>query len=401
MIFTSRLFLIVLLALLVGSPGAHASRLASLYSFCSEPQGTRCLDGKEPSSRLLELNGVLFGATAGGGSKLNGTLFKIATNGTFTTIHTFCQSLYCGDGSRPGNYLTADPKGTIYGVTLNGGQSDGGTIFKMSIEGVFSLVHKFCGQAQCLDGAQPISVLYVNGNLIGTAAAGGSHGSGTAFSIDSGGTLHVLHNFCSEAGCADGISPGPLVRGKDGNFYGTTSAGGKNHAGTVFRMTPAGGVTVLYAFCAENNCADGQQAAGPLVQGANGDFYGTTALQGAHSRGTIFEISPAGVFRALYSFCRTTFCRDGATPTDGLIRAKDGSFYGVASGGGLYYYGVVFHLTAAGSYNILYNFCIEHGCFDGAGPGTSPIFGNDGLLYGVTGAGGDKDNTGTVYRLEP
>src|ERR1700751_781942 len=109
MLLNSRVLLAVLLSLLIGSAGAHVSRLTSLYSFCSEPQGSKCLDGKGPNSRLVDLNGELFGTTSSGGSNLNGTLFRVATNGSFTTLHTFCQRPYCGDGARPGSYLTLGP----------------------------------------------------------------------------------------------------------------------------------------------------------------------------------------------------------------------------------------------------------------------------------------------------
>lgn len=397
-----RLFPVVLLALLIGSSSAAASRLTTLHNFCSEIQGTRCLDGKTPVSRLVDVNGELYGTASAGGLTLLGTLFRVSTSGSFTTLHTFCQEKQCPDGSHPGNYLARGPYDTVYGVTAAGGQSDGGTVFKVSASGTYSVVYKFCSEPLCADGEQPVSVRFDGkGNLIGTAAAGGSHGGGTAFMIDSGGKFHVLYNFCSVAGCTDGASPGALVRGRDGNFYGTTLAGGKNHAGTVFRMTPAGAVAVLYAFCGAAKCADGEQPAPVLVQGRNGDFYGTTVQKGANDSGTIFEVSPAGVQHTLHSFCAKANCSDGATPVDGLVLSKDGSLYGATSAGGYFYSGAVYHLTAAGNYSIVYNFCALHGCFDGTSPGTSPIFGSDGFLYGATTAGGDKGSVGTVYRLEP
>ena len=401
MISTSRLILTVLLTLLLGSAGAEASRLTTLHDFCSDPQGLKCLDGKTPVSRLADVDGELYGTTSAGGLKLLGTLFRVSTSGSFTTVHTFCEEKQCPDGSHPGNYLARGPYGTVYGVTANGGRSDGGVVFKVSAGGTYTVVYEFCSKVRCEDGEQPVSVLFDgNGHLIGTAAAGGSHGGGTAFMI-SGGTLKVLYNFCSKAGCADGASPGALVRGRDGNFYGTTLAGGKNHAGTVFRMTPAGAVTILYSFCGAARCPDGEQPNPLLVEGRNGDFYGTTGQQGANGSGTIFEVSPAGVEHTLYSFCAKSNCTDGATPMDGLVLAKDGSLYGTTSAGGAFYYGTVFHLTPAGNYSVVYNFCALHGCYDGSTPGTSPIFGSDGFLYGAAMAGGDKGGVGTIYRLEP
>jgi len=373
-----------------------------MHSFCSLPDGSRCLDGETPASRLVEVGSELYGTAATGGSASRGTLFRISTAGTFTLLHAFCQETYCSDGAGPGNYLSRGPSGAVYGITAAGGTADSGTIFKLSKDGTFSVVYKFCSEARCVDGIQPVSVLFGGeGNLFGTTTSGGRHGGGTAFEIDTHGAFRVLYDFCAKDGCADGASPGALVRGRDGNFYGTTLAGGANHAGTVFRMTPGGKVTVLYSFCETARCLGGEQPAAMLVEGPNGDFYGTTTQRGANRSGAIFEISPAGVFRTLHSFCIDAKCSDGANPVDGLVLAKDGTFYGTASGGGRFNYGVVFHMTATGRYSVAYNFCSLHGCFDGADPAISPIFGSDGLLYGVTASGGINTGDGTVYRLVP
>jgi uncharacterized repeat protein (TIGR03803 family) len=396
------LLLTAVLVSLMGGTGVQAARLRTLHSFCSQPQGSECLDGKTPVSRLVEIEGELYGTASTGGSTLSGTLFRVSPAGDFTLLHTFCRQAHCSDGAKPGNYLTRGPSGAVYGVTTSGGRADGGAIFKFSKTGEFSLVYEFCSAARCSDGIQPVSVLFGGaGDLFGTTAAGGRHGGGTAFMIDTHGAFHVLHDFCSETGCTDGASPGALMRGRDGNFYGTTLAGGPNHAGTVFRMTPTGRTKVLYSFCGTNRCPDGEQPAPLLVEGQNGDFYGTTAQRGRNSRGTIFEVSPAGVLHTLHTFCANANCADGATPMDGLVLAKDGSLYGTASGGGQFYNGVVFHLTAAGKYSIAYNFCALHGCFDGTIPGSSPIVGSDGALYGTTQAGGDRGGVGMAYRLVP
>jgi uncharacterized repeat protein (TIGR03803 family) len=166
-------------------------------------------------------------------------------------------------------------------------------------------------------------------------------------------------------------------------------------------MSPAGVVKVLHSFCGTARCPDGEQPGPVLVEGQNGDFYGTTAQRGANRSGTIFAVSPAGKLRTLHSFCGSANCDDGGNPMDGLVLARDGSFYGTASTGGRFYYGVVFHVTAAGRYGVAYDFCALHGCFDGATPSTSPILGSDGLLYGATTAGGSNGGGGTVYRLVP
>jgi uncharacterized repeat protein (TIGR03803 family) len=395
-----------------GIGGARAATYTALHSFCADLEApSTCLDGRSPNTRLLQVGDELYGTTATGGlagyqyaptaKSAYGTLFKTSTTGTFKTLYNFCQQKYCLDGAGPADYLALGPAGEVYGVTRSGGKINGGTVFKLTAADKFTSVYHFCTLANCTDGIQPVSVLFVGGTLFGTASAGGSHGSGTAFSIDSSGTFHVLYNFCAKSNCADGITPNALVRGKDGNFYGTTLAGGRAQAGTIFRMTPAGVVTTLYSFCAKAKCADGEQPNATLALGTDGNFYGTTLRGGANADGAIFKVTPAGVYETLYSFCKSTSCYDGSTPTDGLSVAKDGSFYGTASTGGRFYYGVVFHLTTAGDYSVVYNFCSTHGCFDGAAPFASPTVATDGFLYGTAFGGGTRNNSGTIYRLEP
>jgi uncharacterized repeat protein (TIGR03803 family) len=400
-----RLFLMVLSAIIVlgfgGDGGARASGLTTLYSFCADFQKPTCIDGATPASRLLQVGDALYGTTYAGGSGRFGTLFRISTSGRFTSVYSFCQKTSCSDGSGPGNYLTPGPHGDVYGVTVAGGKADGGTIFKQS-QGKLSIIYRFCPNAGCADGVQPVSVVFDSGGILfGTTSAGGSHGAGVAFTVDSGSALHVLHNFCSAANCADGIQPGALILGKDGNFYGVTSAGGKNQAGTVFRMTPAGDVTTLHDFCSEKACADGEQPTTTLALGKDGNFYGSTGGGGANSAGTIFRITPAGVWDTLHAFCGNAYCYDGSGPANGLTLAKDGSFYGATSAGGRFYHGLVFHLTTAGDYSAVYDFCAARGCFDGAAPYVAPTLTENGFLYGVTSSGGDKDNVGTIYQLKP
>jgi uncharacterized repeat protein (TIGR03803 family) len=165
------------------------------------------------------------------------------------------------------------------------------------------------------DGSGPWSLVQgIDGNFYGTTQIGGatnahcSGGCGTVFKITSTGTLTTLYSFCAQGGnsCPDGDSPyAGLVQGADGNLYGTTNQGGADcidngGCGTFFEITPAGTLTTLYSF---TGGANGSAPFGGLVQAANGSFYGTTALGGAHNAGTVFTITPAGALTTLYSFC--------------------------------------------------------------------------------------------------
>jgi uncharacterized repeat protein (TIGR03803 family) len=234
-----------------------------------------------------------------------------------------------------------------------------------------------------------------NGNLYGTTPGGGAHFLGTVFEITPTGSLTTLYSFCSKSSCADGMSPyGGLVLATNGNFYGTTTNGGANFDGTVFEITPNGALTTLYSFCAETNCTDGSIPYNSLVQGSNGNLYGTTYEGGAYNYGTVFEITTAGKLRTLHSFDDS----DGAYPYDALIQATNGDLYGTTHEGGSRNGGTFFQITTAGAFSVLYNFCSETNCTDGGYPYAGVVQGGNGDFYGTT-PGGGTNNTGTVYRV--
>ncbi len=177
-----------------------------------------------------------------------------------------------------------------------------------------------------------------DGDFYGTTYGGGTYVYyGTVFKITSKGVLTTLHSFDS----SDGASPnGGLVQGRDGNFYGTTMSFGAHNWGTAFEITAAGKFTTLYNFCSEVNCADGASPKAGLVLGTDGNFYGTTFIGGANVScssgqgcGTIFKIA-AGELTTLYSFCSQANCDDGETPLTGLLQGTNGSFYGTTRAGG-------------------------------------------------------------------
>jgi uncharacterized repeat protein (TIGR03803 family) len=181
-----------------------------------------------------------------------------------------------------------------------------------------------------------------------------------------------------------------LVQGADGDLYGTTSWGGAYNGGTVFKMTPAGVVTTLHSFC-ENGfpCADGLGPFVGLVLAADGNFYGTTNSGGANDYGTIFKITPSGTFTTLYSLAFA----DGYGPDAPLAQGIDGNFYGTVGYAGPKNAGSVFKITPAGVFTTLHQFDST----DGAGPSGGLIQGSDGYFYGTSGGG--KYGAGTVFRI--
>jgi uncharacterized repeat protein (TIGR03803 family) len=203
-------------------------------------------------------------------------------------------------------------------------------------------------------------------------------------------TLTTLVNFNG----TDGWFPvNALVQGTDGNFYGT-AGGGAQGLGTVFEITAGGELTTLYSFCAQTRCPDGELPSGGLVQATNGKFYGTTPEGGADGQGTVFEITPEGKLTTLHSFEYT----DGSSPSGGLVQATNGRFYGTTQGGGTFGGGTVFEITAGGELTTLYSFCAETGCTDGQSPFASLIQATNGKFQGTTSVGG-ANNQGTVFEI--
>ena len=248
---------------------------------------------------------------------------------------------------------------------------------------------------RCLNAQFPIAGLVqgTGGSFYGTASEGGGNSNaGAIFQVTASGSLNTLYAF---TGAGDGGDPhGTLVQGANGDFYGTTESGGGNSDGTVFRVTPAGSLTTLYSFA---GTPDGANPFAGLVTGTDGDFYGTTETSGAGGAGTLFRITPGGSLTTLHAF---TGGDDGGHPQDTLVSATDGSFYGTAEAGGAGGTGTVFQLTSSGSLATLHAFTALAGGTnaDGASPFAGVVLANDGNLYGTTEAGG-AGGTGTVYQL--
>jgi len=194
---------------------------------------------------------------------------------------------------------------------------------------------------------------------------------------------------------ANGADPfyAALVQGLDGNLYGTTSARGAHGKGTVFRITPGGTVTTLYSFCAKSKCADGSTPYGGLVLATDGNFYGMTFIGGTLNAGTVYKITPTGKLTTLHSFSFT----DGYNPYDALVQGSDGNFYGTTTYGGTHLIGNVFKMTPQGVVTNLHSFNSS----DGSEPEAGLIQGTDGNLYGTTYTGGAAGSYGTAFKITP
>jgi len=330
-----------------------------------------------------------------------GVLLGAAWAQTETVLYSFCAQNDCPDGANPAAPLVFDQKGNLYGTTPYGGEKNSGTIFKLTPDGQETVLSSFCLQINCADGAQPSSGLLFDhkGNLYGTTVSGGDRFFGTVFKLTPTGVKKILYNFCEQNNCSDGNDPaGGLVFDQKGNLYGTTFEGGIScylGCGVVFKLTPQGKETVLYRFCAETNCTDGEFPLGSMVIDKEGNLYGTTYQGGANAYGTVFRLTPDGKETVLHSFGAPG---DGKFPEAGLVFDQAGNLYGTTYQGGAHAYGTVFRLTPDGKETILYSFCARENCADGEGPQAGLVFDQKGSLYGTT-LGGGIQLHGTVFKL--
>jgi uncharacterized repeat protein (TIGR03803 family) len=306
--------------------------LSPVYSFCSLAS---CADGENPYTSLIQAsNGDLYGATYSGGASNNGTLFKITTSGTLTTLYNFCSLASCADGSGPEGQLAVDGAGNIYGTANEGGASNFGTVFKFSTKGVLTTLHSFSGA----DGEYPEGgLIAASGVFYGTAEYGGANGDGTIFKITAAGAETTLHSFTG----SDGLNPKGWLVDVAGTFYGTTPYGGANNEGSVFKMTGAGAVTTLYSFCSLASCADGSVVTAGLMQATDGNLYGVTDIGGANNDGTVYELTLKGGLTTLHSFDGT----DGTGPQGTVLQDTNGDFYGFTEFGGSSGDGTVFSIA--------------------------------------------------------
>jgi uncharacterized repeat protein (TIGR03803 family) len=363
-------------------------------------------------SGILKTTGVLFALCA--------ALALSASAQTLTTLLTFNGV----NGRSPGS-LVQGANGNLYGTTNQDGANLGGTVFEITTAG--TLIGQYAFDAFNPAGGEfPNSGLVqaANGEFYGTTSNGGSNlggnGVGTVFKIAAGQVI-TLYSFCSQANCADGVYPyAGLVQAGNGNFYGTTHQGGGTQAkcngqngdcGTIFEITPAGQLSTLYRFCSRAKCTDGYYPYAGLVQGKDGNFYGTTFYGGADKCGrvgcgTIFKVTPAGKLTTLYSFCAQAMCTDGSLPAAKLVLGSDGDFYGVTLQGGSikncnannFGCGTVFKITPAGKLTTLHIFCIQENCTDGAAPLAGLVQAANGNFYGTTAAGGST-GYGEVFEI--
>jgi uncharacterized repeat protein (TIGR03803 family) len=331
-----------------------------------------------------------------------GTVFRITPGGELNTIYSFCALANCADGGYPSAGLVQAPDGSFYGTTFGGADltCDGGcgTIFKITAEGKLTTLHRFHGA----DGASPSAALILgsDGDFYGMTWLGGiaggcwydePYGCGTIFKMTAQGVFTTLHRFCKDTNCADGALPlGSLVQATNGKFYGTTSGGGRsNHdctepnyaCGTIFEIRSSGEFKTLFDFCPNGDCPGGYNPGAGLIQAADGNLYGTSLT------GAFFKMTLQGRFRNVSAV--------NANEPNTLIQGTDGNFYGTAYFGGTAGVGTVFKVTPKGKASTLHSFDYD----DGDNPDAGLLQATDGTFYGTTQSGGSDPGGGVVFKL--
>jgi len=300
-------------------------------------------------------------------------------------------------GTLNGVELGAD--GYLYGTTAFGGAADSGVFFKATLSGGFTVLYSFGtvtdDNGDPVDGGSPSSVVQGNDkNFYGTTSYGGSNGLGTIFKITPNGSLTTIYNFGSSNN--DGEDGGnPLILGKDGNFYGITSSG------LLFQCTTTGQFNGLSY--APDPQGLGLIGAGTLIQGTDGNFYGTTQFSGDYQAGSIFQYIPdpnGGQFDNLYSFSPAYDQFGDSMPAgaNALVQGSDGTLYCTTQFGGDNGGGAIFSVTTDGVINQLYSF--DQNQFDGFSPIGAMVQGTNGAFYGITASGGGSGD-GTIFKFTP
>jgi uncharacterized repeat protein (TIGR03803 family) len=312
---------------------APGGPVTNLYKFTG---GVFSADPRSPL--LLGRDGYFYGEMVGGGAGY-GYVFRLSHAGQLTNFASFDGF----NGQTPLGGLMQGQDGNFYGTCQQTGGN--GSVFKITPGGVISNLFGFTGTT---NGSMPVAGLVqaTNGVLYGTTQQGGTNGNnGTIFKITTNGVFTSLFSFNKTNGA---IPYATMVLGPDGNLYGTTESGGTNafnNSGTIFRITPAGQFTSLVSFGGVS--PPGSTVYGGLVLGTNGLFYGMTQGGGDGYGGTIFQMDTNGTLTSLYSFNENDafIYADGDFPEDTLVQGTDGNFYGTTTSGGAYNKGTVFSFS--------------------------------------------------------
>jgi uncharacterized repeat protein (TIGR03803 family) len=363
--------------------------------FRIEPSGSASIlyESDSPTSPNITLliqgsDGNFYGKARSSVSLDNQIVFKLDGSWNYSVLYEFDDS---NESAKSMVGLIQGNDGSLYATTEAGGSGNSGTVSKLDSLGNYSVLHEF----EESEGRYPQAGLTQgsDGSFYGTTSEGGGYGAGSVFKLDSLGIFSLVHSFGSSSDL--GTSPNAeLIQGSDGNLYGTTTHGGTAGEGTVFKLDPSGDFIILHSF--EADSGGGKNPVTKLIQDGDGNLFGSTYFGGSNNTGIVYKIDPSGNFSVLYEFAQES---EGLFPTLRIL-GSDGNFYGTYDGTIMYpgvsdNAGLIFKLTPSGSFSVLHE-------FDSASEGGNPgaLFqGIDGHLYGVTNFGGST-NFGTIFKLD-
>lgn len=376
--------MVCFLSLLEGAGQSQTVSAVLSYSDALTSGGITLAQGRD---------GRLYGTTSGNGSTTNpdGTIFRVNTDGSAASV---LFPLDGADGKLPLYGLTLALDGNYYGTTYDGGSSNAGVLFKIEPTGAYTPVYQFMNG---LDGGFPAGppIQASDGNLYGVTGTDSQEEATVYRYVPSTATLTTIMSLGPNFSQGAGISA-PLIQASDGTLYGTAGTGGANNCGTIFRLTTAGVLLSVYSFPCESG---GDDPIAPLLQGSDGNLYGTTVVGGkvnstdcASGCGTIFRVSH-GIVSVVYRF--SGYPNDGGLATTGLVEGTDGNLYGGTGRGGANDIGTLYQLTTSGQYSQLYAFTDSIG----EGAASSLMQHTNGKFYGTSVEGG-QNNKGGIYSLD-
>jgi uncharacterized repeat protein (TIGR03803 family) len=377
-VFSKRLFYYLVASMVLSglvlasmSPCSAQTVVTVLYSFKGKPSSATPVGVTLAQGR----DGSLFGNTAEGGSKGDGTVFRLATSGAYKLLYSFVDRL-----DEPEGGVTLGIDGNYYGTTIAGGTKRIGTLYKIAVDGTYTLLEEFQGDA---NGATPLvpPIQASDQNVYGTTS--GTDGKSTVYRYKPDGTFSTI--FVPTAAEGQFIHGG-LVQGTDGNLYGTAESSSSG-CGTIFEISTKGTLLFNYVF---PGTPGGCVPIGTLIQATDGNFYGATTTGGSANLGSIFQLDQNGNVTVLYSFQGP----DGEAPLAGLAEGTDGNLYGTTTAGGTSGFGTLFSTTTTGNLTVLADFTSETQLPYGA-----ILQHTNGLFYGTSSNGGEASD-GAVYSFD-
>jgi uncharacterized repeat protein (TIGR03803 family) len=384
------------------TPGGELTTLVEFTGHIGDKKG------RGPTARLCPgPDGSFYGSTMDGGSDGLGTIFKVTPAGEFTTLF---ECSYNDDTPRnPDAALLLASDGNFYGAAPDGGEFYGGCVFRMTPQGTVTVLASIGMRGDPFNGSGPVGKLALggDGNFYGATERGGTSHLGTFYRVSPRGKHEVLASLPYLTGDYIGAFPiDGLVAGADGNFYGPISTF-SSQPSSIIRVTPAGGLSTIYSFSGLGSTGTSPET--PLALGADGHLYGTTSSGGANGFGTIFRLRTSGLLETLVHFSGTTGEFRGRNPSGAVLTAADGSLYGTTTNGGDFHegnegdnmgYGTIYKLAADGTFTTLVKFTNAGPTNMGRYPLGGVVDGGDGYLYGTTEQGGTAD-FGTIFKITP